>query len=125
MTEHNTQHMHEEHQDWLTDVTFWHNELVYFTNVVTRLAEKTQKREDEERMEEFKSRFDAMQEKFTKVRDSIQAHERVLERADGQLHDDPDAGSHEKMRGKMKEFRREFQKLKNDFYEFSDKGHWW
>jgi hypothetical protein len=111
----NTDNLHTEHQGWLADLTYWHNELMYFDRVLLRLAEGAKEESDMDKLEEFKSAFDKLQDSFEEVKKEIQAHETALNNnSDG--HD-----RHEQIRGKVREFRNTFQNVKNEFFNFEEK----
>lgn len=115
------QDMHKEHKDWADEITYWHNELVYFNNVVLGLIQKTDDPQEVSRMEEFKSKFDNMLQGLNEVRDNIAAHEKSLNFEPGTDGSTQMNQAHEQMRWKVEGFYKDFRDLKNDFYKFADK----
>jgi hypothetical protein len=113
----NFEKLHEEHREWMEEITAWHNELVYYNRVLLRLLEGAKAENDTEQMEEFKSRFDALEEQFEKTKRSIESHEKYLARAG----EDGHANDHTIMRNQMRDFKKKFLDLKNDFYVFEEK----
>src|SRR5689334_5552773 len=113
----NTNELHSEHQEWLTDLTLWHNELMFYDGVLIRLATQDLPEESTNKMEEFKSQFDNLQDKLGKMRGAIEEHEQKI-KADG---NDRLAADHNNMRDKIKGFEKEFKGIKNNFFVFADK----
>ena len=70
--------LHEDHHEWMQEVTNWHNELIYYNRVLLRLVEGVKTGPDTDKMEEFKSRFDIMQGEFDKMAKNIAAHDKSL-----------------------------------------------
>jgi uncharacterized protein YukE len=114
------QNLHSEHEEWLDDVTAWHNELVYYNRVLLRLLEGVKIGPDTDEMEKFKSRFDNLQDDFEKLREHINGHENTLAGANGAA-DSSYQQKHEDVRKKVKEFKKAFQDVKNDFFAFEEK----
>ena len=117
MESNNIEKLHEEHLEWMEEITAWHNELVYYNRVLLRLVEGAKEGEDTEKMEEFKSRFDNLEDLFVKTKRSIEIHEAHLNDAAAESHTD----KHRSMRVEMKSFKKQFLDLKNDFYVFEEK----
>ena len=61
------QHVHEEHLEWLQEVTYWHNELIYYDNLLLRLLESTHANGDVEEIEEFKNAIDSKHNTFIAI----------------------------------------------------------
>ena len=120
----NATQLHEEHAEWMGEITFMHNELLYFDNVLLRMLEEVQDKKEVNKIEEFKSQFDNQQDKLNSMRERIAGHEKSLNfdfSADG----DTQHLGHEEMRFEVMEFRKQFNRLKNDFYTFVDEGKHW
>ncbi len=86
--------------------------------MLLRLAAMDVPKADTDKMEEFKSRFDNLQEKFAKMRSNIENHERSIHNG-GSAESHADA--HNASRENIHTFEKEFKSLKNDFFVFSDK----
>ena len=114
----NSEQLHKEHESWLNELTLWHNELMFYDRMLLRLAAMDVPKSDTDQMEEFKSRFDNLQEKFTTMRAAIENHERSLHNG-GSVESHADA--HNVSRENIHVFEKEFKALKNDFFVFSDK----
>lgn len=109
--------LHQEHNEWLTELTHWHNELMFYNNLLMRLA--PQEGDDKiSIMENFKSQFDSMQEKLGKMLTAIEDHEKAIS-YNGSTANHEDA--HKSMREKIKGFDSEFKTVKNEYFKFTDK----
>jgi hypothetical protein len=113
----NFEKLHEEHRDWMEEITAWHNELIYYNRVLLRLLEGAKASSDTEQMEQFKSRFDVLEDQFKITRKKIEVHEKYLARAG----EDGHAKEHASMGEQMRDFKKKFLQLKNDFYVFEEK----
>src|SRR5947207_7261089 len=95
------EHIHTDDLEWLKEVTYWHNELLYYDNVLLRLLENTNDPKLIDGIEEFKSRFDEMQEAFNQLKADIDIHEKAID-GDGEPSDESDyMNYHEEMRSKI------------------------
>jgi chromosome segregation ATPase len=120
MTIQNTETLHTEHKDWEAEISYWHNECIYFGNVLLGMLERTEDEKEIDRIEEFKSKFDNLNDRLAEVHNQINAHEQAL--------NDPFANNgltelaiqHDQMRWQIEEFHKQFRDLKNDFYKFAD-----
>jgi phosphopantetheine adenylyltransferase len=113
----NAQQLHTEHQDWISELTFWHNELVFYARVFVRLlGDQNLGKEDTDQMEKLKSRIDNLNNQLEETRIKVAQHE-LNENAnlDDQL------GYHEKLREEVKKFEKTFRELKNDVFVFTDR----
>jgi len=113
----NIETLHEDHRQWMEDITAWHNELVYYSRVLLRLVEGAKDGPDTDKMEEFQSMFDNMQDQFESMRKNINAHDKSLA-AD---HNDGHAKDHAAMGKQVQDFKNKFNALKNEFYKFEEK----
>ena len=109
--------LHEDHHEWLQEVTNWNNELIYYSRVLLRLVDGIKLGPDTEKMEEFQSRFDSMQEEFDRMAKNITAHDKSL--ADTQS--DHKLQQHQDMDKQIRAFKAKFNELKNEFYKFEEK----
>jgi hypothetical protein len=114
------QHNIDEHRSWEASLAYWHNECIYFNNVLLGILEKTEDPDDIEKIEKFKSGFDNLNERLTEVHNGIIAHEQAI--------NDPfntDFSEinlrHEQTRWRVEEFNKDFRELKNEFYKFVDR----
>jgi hypothetical protein len=110
----------DEHKEWMQELSYWHNELVYFTNVMMRQAGIIKDERELEKYEEFKSRFDTMQEKLTDMKTRIQAHDQSIQNSSGEAVDGF-LDNHDEIRWEIRDFYKEFRKIKDDYYAFADK----
>ena len=114
----NSEQLHNEHETWLNELTLWHNELMFYSRMLLRFAAMEVPVSDTNKMEEFKSRFDTMQERFSKVRTAIENHDRSMQN-NGSV--DSHSTAHVEMRDRMSQFESDFKVLKNEFFVYSDK----
>ncbi|MCX6350914.1 MAG: hypothetical protein NTX03_03520 [Bacteroidetes bacterium] len=78
--------LHDEHREWMEELTLWHNELMFYERIVVRMeAQKNLVPQWNDRLEEFMSKFQTMLKDFDFMREGIQMHERIINASD---HDD-------------------------------------
>jgi len=110
----NNEPLRKENEFLFNELTLWHNELMFYNKMLLRLAALDVPKSDTDQMEEFKSRFDNLQDKLVKMHESMlnsnQSHENGI--SESIL-----ASNREKIHG----FEKEFKALKNDFFVFSDR----
>jgi hypothetical protein len=113
--------MHAEHKEWEAEIAFWHNECIFFSNVLLKMLEQTTDQDEIDQIENFKSRLDNLNEQLSTVHRGIAAHEQALNDVLNNEGLTETALQHEQTLWQVKDFYKDFRELKNDFYKFADK----
>jgi hypothetical protein len=107
-----------EQNQLLEDLTVWHNELSFLSNLTMQYGAKPLTDQQLETLETLKSQRDTLQDQLESARESLLGKEsanKQPEATNGQSKGDPKAVGE-----KMKDFQSTFERLKTDFYKLAE-----
>ncbi len=118
------QELHTDNREWLNRLSFYEDEIVFFTNQLEQLAGKSDHETILALCESYLNRLSIQRNQIHKIRDEVRMKERNLvlaEKADpaaADAYEFPDEASE---RAQMATFEEIYRKLKEEIYQFFGK----
>ncbi|MDX1667434.1 MAG: hypothetical protein R3350_09405, partial [Saprospiraceae bacterium] len=115
--------LHFEHTIWRNELKFFKQEVSIFEKQLEKLVKETPAKDAMAQLEQFQNNFIRQKEVIDELSHHIKVHEREIserEESNGGVFED-DIDQHLEMRDRMITFRKIYNELKNDFFQFLTK----
>ena len=117
--------LHFEHRTWMNELEFFEGELHFFENRLSDLVMRYREIEVLAKLEQFQNQFIRQKEVLDKLLRDIRVHEQQLglklqKELDLQDHF---VNDHANMRARMNSYRKIYNELKTDFFQYLAKWH--
>ena len=117
--------LHFEHNVWMNELEFFEGELHFFENRLSDLVMRYREIEVLAKLEQFQNQFIRQKEVLDKLLRDIRVHEQQLGLKLQKEQDLQDhfVNDHANMRARMNSYRKIYNELKTDFFQYLAKWH--
>ncbi len=112
-----TQTFHQEHQDWLSEIAHWEQELNFLSNITSKIQNRNVEESLQKAAGEFESQAYHQQMELKRLKAQIQNHEAEL--VSGNTNTEDEARQHGEVRQVMREFRAQLYELKSELFSLA------
>lgn len=112
-----TQTFHQEHQDWLSEIAHWEQELTFLSNITSKIQNRNVEESLQKAAGEFESQAYHQQMELKRLKVQIQNHEADM--VSSGPNNQAEAQQHEEVRQVMRQFRDQFYELKSELFSLS------
>ncbi len=113
------QHLHEEHQDWLSDIEHWERELDFLENMIQKIRKQKLKDSLMKASGELENKIHHHQRLLEGLKSTIKSHEAFmsdqLKEGGGESFSD-----HQENRKHIHQFKSTFKQLKHEVFDLSE-----
>lgn len=115
-----TETLHREHQDWLSEIKHWEQELKFLSNLTSKIQNKQVEESLQKAAGEFESQAYHYQMELQRLKSRIQQHEAELTNGDSDARTEEQI--HGEVRDEMRKFRDTLYELKSELFRLSEEA---
>jgi hypothetical protein len=115
-----TQTLHQEHQDWLSEIAHWEQELEFLSHITSKIQNRNVEESLQKAAGEFESQAYHQQMELSRLKVQIQDHEAEL--VSGDSNAQKEEQTHAEVRETMRRFRENFYELKAELFKLAQEA---
>jgi hypothetical protein len=115
-----TQTLHQEHQDWLSEIAHWEQELEFLSHLTSKIQNRNVEESLQKAAGEFESQAYHQQMELSRLKVQIQNHEAELVGGDQNAQNEEQ--THAEVRETMRQFRQDFYDLKAELFKLAQEA---